>query len=149
MKTITRKAYANWLGDVEGGDGFVSTDTKTLNHHRYSLKTRVGEESEETNPEELLAAAAASCFSMALSKTLTDKKVWPKELVTTATISVEMQDSGLKISKMHLHIEGTSGDIDDGGFAAAVDETEKTCPVYQLFAPGLDEVTREVSFKGA
>lgn len=83
MSKITRKAEANWKGDLDSGHGLVSTESRVLTESRFSFEQRVEGEGTDTNPEELIAASAASCFAMALSKTLQDEDRWMSSMEST------------------------------------------------------------------
>ncbi|MDQ8201735.1 OsmC family peroxiredoxin [Pelagicoccus sp. SDUM812003] len=137
---VTRKSDASWKGDFKNGYGELSTESGTLQKSRFSLKNRMGEEGPgQTNPEELLAAAAASCFSMALSKQLTEAETVPSQLVVTASLDTEIDD-GISMSKLTIDAEGIVPASDEKAFSEAVEETAHTCPVMKTLAPAFKEV---------
>jgi len=146
MPTLERTAEANWKGNFEEGHGLTTTEHKALVETRYSCSSRFEATDDGTNPEELIASAAASCFSMALSKTLSDAGRAPSKLRTRATIGMRKDDEGVKISTLHLHAEGTVPGIDEKQFRQYAEDTRAACPVWQLLAPGLDQISLETSF---
>lgn len=123
MKLIKRTAKANWQGTLKEGKGTVTTPSGLLNNSNYSYKTRFEEGEKGTNPEELLAAAHASCFTMWVSSVLTTKGFNPRSLDTEATIT--MEDS--VITGIHLKISGSAEGITDAEFAAVTKESAKNC----------------------
>jgi len=137
MSEINRKAGAIWTGDLNTGQGLISTESRTIYQLPYAYKTRF-EEQPGSNPEELLAAAHAACFTMALTSTLKKKGITPVQLETTATCTLTSGDSGRAIDKMHLHIRGELLDIDKAGFEKLVLETNQVCPVSKLLGSGLE-----------
>src|SRR6266702_2157254 len=101
---MKRSAQAHWSGDLKGGAGSVSTATRTLSNTPYSFQSRF-EQGKGTNPEELLAAAHAGCFSMALSAQLAEAKLTAESIETTCTITLEKQADGFAITTSHLELE--------------------------------------------
>src|ERR1019366_7043395 len=99
---MVRKGYAKWMGGLKDGSGTVSTDSGVLKDQQYSFKTRF-EDGIGTNPEELLAAAHAGCFSMALSNQLGQHGMTAKSITTTASLTME----NLTITKVHLEVEAS------------------------------------------
>lgn len=144
MKTVTkvtRSADASWKGDVKGGHGLVSTQSGILKQSRFSLPCRLDDEDRsEVNPEELIAAAAASCFSMALSDTLTKREQIPTELVVRCSVGLQVEEGGPRLKKLSLLCEGLVPSISQEQFESAVASTQETCPVYLALDPGFDEV---------
>src|ERR1700682_225549 len=99
---MKRKASAVWQGDLKSGKGKISTDSGALSNTQYSFSTRF-EDGKGTNPEELIAAAHAGCFTMALSAQLTGAGITPESLETTASLTLEKIDpAGWTITKVHL-----------------------------------------------
>ena len=98
---MDRSASAVWHGGLKDGKGTISTQSGTLNETQYSFGSRF-ETGVGTNPEELIAAAHAGCFTMALSAQLTDAGIVPESLETTATVSLEKTDDGPSVTKIHL-----------------------------------------------
>jgi osmotically inducible protein OsmC len=129
---MDRKATAVWLGGIKDGKGTLSTQSTTLNETQYSFKSRF-ESGTGTNPEELLAAAHAGCFTMALSAELEKVGLKADRLETTGTITVESSNSGFTITKSHLDLVATIPNADQEKFDAAVKAAETGCPVSKLF----------------
>jgi osmotically inducible protein OsmC len=130
MKKITRTAKANWQGTLKEGKGTVSTSSGLLNNANYSFKTRFEEGEAGTNPEELLGAAHASCFTMWVSSVLTAKGFKPLFLDTEATIT--MEDS--VIVGTHLKISGSVEGITAPEFEAATKESAKNCIISKALS---------------
>ncbi|EFB40052.1 hypothetical protein pah_c277o005 [Parachlamydia acanthamoebae str. Hall's coccus] len=129
---MQRKGSAVWQGDLIHGKGTVSTESGALEHTPYSFKTRF-ENSTGTNPEELLAAAHAGCFAMALSNELSTAGIPPKELQATATITIDKVSDGFAITKSHIDLVADIPNADKTKFETAVKAAEKGCPVSKLF----------------
>jgi len=129
---MQRKASANWQGGLKDGKGTISTESGVLKQTQYSFKTRF-ENGVGTNPEELLAAAHAGCFAMALSNELGSAGMVPKSLDATATISLEQVSGGFSITKSHIDLIADIPGADNQKFQAAVKTAEKGCPVSKLF----------------
>lgn len=125
---MKRNATAVWTGSGKEGKGHISTTNKVLNNTPYSYASRF-ENGEGTNPEELLAAAHAGCFTMKLSFVLGAEGFTPETLTTTCEITL---DSGA-ITHSHLIVRGEVPGIASEGFAAAVKEAALNCPVSKLF----------------
>lgn len=141
MNTIKRSANATWKGDLKSGQGRVNSQSGTLQESPYSFTNRFEQkEKSQTNPEELIASALASCFCMALSKTLGEKGHKPEELRARATIDLNTNE-GPKLSEMHLIVQGFVEGMDAEDFRLAVEETTQGCPVFKLLAPGLDNIS--------
>lgn len=147
MADIQRSAEAVWKGDLKAGQGSISTDTGVLRETPYSFKTRFENEKQGTNPEELIAAAHASCFSMAFSKLLADAGHAPKEVRTKATLTFIKTDAGFKISKIHLDTTGSVDGMDGNTFQQTAEKAKEGCPVSRLLKPGLDELTMKATLK--
>jgi lipoyl-dependent peroxiredoxin len=131
-KNMQRKASAVWQGGLKDGKGAISTDSGVLKGTQYSFSTRF-ENGVGTNPEELLAAAHAGCFTMALSAELGKSSITPAKLETTATISLEKVAEGFAITKSHLDLVAYIPGVDKSKFDAAVKNAEMGCPVSKLF----------------
>lgn len=128
MTAIKRAADAVWTGEVKSGDGKIHGASGVLDG-AYSFGTRF-EQQPGTNPEELLAAAHAACYSMALALTLGRAGHKPQEVRTHAVCSVEpQQPSGFKITKMQLETTATVPGLDDATFQQVAREAERACPV--------------------
>ena len=120
---MKRTAKAHWEGTVKEGKGQLTTQSEILNQTNYSFKTRFTGEEKGTNPEELLAAAHAGCFTMAVSLGLTEKGFNPTSLDTEATLLME----GVAITSIHLSITGVVPAVDVAEFEAIVSSAEKNC----------------------
>jgi osmotically inducible protein OsmC len=133
MAAILRTASGTWHGDLKSGKGSIDTATSgVLRDVPFSFATRF-ENAKGTNPEELIAAAHAACFSMAFSNYLSQQGHVPDTITTKATISLEEG----KINKMHLETRGRVAGLDNAAFKRLADEAEKKCPVSNLLRPGL------------
>ncbi len=120
---MKRTAKAHWEGTIKEGKGQLTTQSEILNQTNYSFKTRFTGEEKGTNPEELLAAAHAGCFTMAVSLALTEKGLSPVALDTTATVSME----GFDITGSHLSITGIVPGISEADFQAITKIAEQNC----------------------
>src|SRR5580700_10574065 len=100
---MVRKASAVWKGSLKEGKGTVSSDSGVLSNTPYSFSTRF-EDAKGTNPEELIAAAHAGCFTMAFSAQLGSAGITPESLETTATLTFEKTDAGFTVTKIHLDV---------------------------------------------
>lgn len=129
---MQRKASAIWQGGLKDGKGAISTDSGVLKQTQYSFSTRF-ENGIGTNPEELLAAAHAGCFAMALSNELGKANMVPNKLEATATISLEQVQGGFAITKSHIDLVADIPGANEEKFKAAVKAAETGCPVSKLF----------------
>jgi osmotically inducible protein OsmC len=120
---MIRTAKANWQGNLKEGKGTLSSQSGILNKTNYSFKTRFEEGETGTNPEELLAAAHAGCFTMAVDSILTKKGLNPTALDTVATLTME----GLAIKSVHLSITGSVTGINSDEFIAITKDAEQSC----------------------
>jgi len=129
---MQRKASAVWQGGLKDGKGSVSTESGVLKQTQYSFSTRF-ENGKGTNPEELLAAAHAGCFAMALSNELGNAGMVPNKLEATATITLEKVANGFGITKSHIDLVADIPGANKAKFDAAVKAAETGCPVSKLF----------------
>ncbi len=129
---MKRKATAIWTGDLKGGRGSLTTESGVLSQTRYSFSTRF-ENEKGTNPEELLAAAHAGCFTMALSAELGKAGMTAERLETAATITLEKDSSGFSVTRSHLELSAKIPGADRAKFDAAVKAAETGCPVSKLY----------------
>jgi osmotically inducible protein OsmC len=129
---MQRKATAVWRGNVKDGKGTLSTDSTVLKEALYSFSTRF-ESGIGTNPEELLAAAHAGCFAMAVSSQLGKAGLTPQKLEVTATITFEKVDGHFAITKSRLDLRAQVPGANQEKFNAAVKAAETGCPVSKLF----------------
>lgn len=125
---MKRTAKAHWEGNIKEGKGSLTTQSELLNQANYSFKTRFTGEEKGTNPEELLAAAHAGCFTMAVSFALTGKGLNPTSLDTEASVS--MDNSG--ITGIHLSITGNVPGISAVEFEAITKDAEKNCLISKV-----------------
>ena len=128
---MQRKASAVWKGGLKDGKGAVSADSSVLSNTPYSFATRF-EGTPGTNPEELIAAAHAACFSMALSGQLGGANLTASSIATTATVSLEKVDSGWEITTVHLDVVGRVPGADDAAFQKAAENAKSGCPVSKV-----------------
>ncbi|HUQ92166.1 MAG TPA: OsmC family peroxiredoxin [Bryobacteraceae bacterium] len=129
---MQRNGSAVWEGGLKDGKGKVSTDSGVLSDAQYSFGTRF-ENGRGTNPEELLAAAHAACFSMALSAELGKAQMTPKAIRTTAKVSLEKSGQGFGIPAVHLDVTVELPGADQAAFDAAAASAKTNCPVSKLF----------------
>ena len=140
MPEIKREGRAVWKGGLKDGSGTTSTQSGHIRDLPYSVPSRF-ESGQGTNPEEMIAAAHASCFSMMLSKILGDQNKTAQQISTTATLTMRMNASGPKISGIHLVCEAKIDGMDGAAFKKAADEAKDKCPVSTLLRPGLESLT--------
>jgi lipoyl-dependent peroxiredoxin len=129
---MKRTANAEWRGDLKSGKGSVSTASGVLSNSQYSFSTRF-EDGKGTNPEELLAAAHAGCFSMALSAQLGSAGLTPERIHTTCTISLEKQPDGFAITESHLELKAKVPGASKEAFDKTVEAAKAGCPVSKLY----------------
>jgi osmotically inducible protein OsmC len=128
---MQRKASAVWKGGLKEGKGTISAPGGVLNNTQYSFSTRF-ENAPGTNPEELIAAAHAGCFSMALSAQLGGANLTPETISTTVTLSLEKLDSGWTITASHIDVVGKVPGADAATFQKYAEAAEKGCPVSKV-----------------
>ena len=128
---MIRKAKAVWNGTGRAGNGNLTTDSGVLAQTPYSFRTRF-ENEKGTNPEELIAAAHAGCFTMALAFGLQAAGFTPSELATEAAVTLEPEGQGFKISCSALTLRGKVPNLDEATFARLAGEAEKNCPVSKV-----------------
>jgi osmotically inducible protein OsmC len=138
MADIKRKASAVWHGTLRDGKGTISTESKAVLEKAYSFSTRF-EDEPGTNPEELIAAAHAGCFTMAFSSALTKQGYDPQMLETEATcVMVPKDGGGFRIERMELSVRGQVPGIESEKFKSIAAEAEQGCPVSTVLRPGLE-----------
>ena len=128
MAGITRTAQVEWRGGGKSGKGTMSTQSGVLSSSPYGFNTRF-EGQKGTNPEELIAAAHAGCFSMALAFALERAGFTPARLATSATVTLELDSGGFKISKSALNLEAEVPNITQEQFGKVAEEAKAGCPV--------------------
>jgi lipoyl-dependent peroxiredoxin len=128
---MIRKAKAVWRGTGRAGSGNLSSDSEVLANTPYSYRTRF-ENEKGTNPEELIAAAHAGCFTMALAFGLQSAGYTPAELTTEAAVTLEPEGQGFRISRSALTLRGSVPNLDQTKFAELAENAEKNCPVSKV-----------------
>lgn len=128
---MKRKAAAEWQGGLKDGKGTISTDSGVLKQTQYSFSTRF-ENGIGTNPEELIAAAHAGCFSMALSGQLGNANMTAASIQTTATVTLDKTDAGFTVTAVHLDVTATIPGADPAAFETAANNAKATCPISRL-----------------
>ena len=128
---MIRKAKAVWRGTGRAGSGTLSTDSGVLAETPYSFRTRF-ENEKGTNPEELIAAAHAGCFTMALAFQLQGAGYTPIELNTEAAVTLEAEGEGFRISRSALTLRAEVPNLDEAEFARLASDAEMTCPVSKV-----------------
>jgi osmotically inducible protein OsmC len=128
---MIRKAKAVWHGIGRTGNGNLSSDSGVLAETPYSFRTRFANE-KGTNPEELIAAAHAGCFTMALAFRLQEAGYTPTELNTEATVTLEEEGQGFRISGSALTLRAQVPNLDEAAFARMAGDAEKNCPVSKV-----------------
>ena len=128
---MIRKASAVWNGSLKEGKGTISTDSKVLSNAQYSFSTRF-ENGIGTNPEELIAAAHAGCFSMALSAQLGGAGITPESIETTASVTLEKVEAGFTVTKVHLDVTAKIPGADAAAFEKAAQDAKAGCPISRL-----------------
>ncbi|HET6547583.1 MAG TPA: OsmC family protein [Solirubrobacter sp.] len=140
----TRSAKADWQGEIKRGGGSVSTETGALDA-QYNFSGRF-ESGAGTNPEELLGAAHASCFTMALSLGLSQAGTPPERLETSADVTIDQVEGGFGITKIALKVTGRVPGLDADGFEQAAQGAKAGCPVSKALA-SVPEITLETNFE--
>ena len=128
---MKRKASAIWKGGIRDGKGSISTDSGVLSDTPYSFGTRF-ENEKGTNPEELIGAAHAGCFSMALSLMLGEAGFTPENISTVASVTLKKIEGGFGITAVHLDVSARVPGIDQQAFQAAAEKAKTGCPVSQV-----------------
>ena len=128
---MKRKASAVWNGSLKDGKGSLTSESGVLSHTPYSFRTRFDEE-KGTNPEELIAAAHAGCFSMALSMILGQANLTADKIETEATVTLEQKDGGFAVTASHLDVRATIPGADSAAFTDAAEKAKAGCPISKL-----------------
>ncbi len=128
---MKRFASAQWQGGLMDGKGTFSTDSGVLSSINYDFGKRFADDP-GTNPEELIAAAHASCFSMALSNVLGESDVTPDDIATKATLNFEKTDAGFTITAIHLDVTVKAQGLDDATLQDAAGKAKAGCPVSRV-----------------
>lgn len=128
---MKKSASAVWKGGVKQGQGSISTETGVLKEAPYGFKSRF-EDGPGTNPEELIGAAHAACFSMALSMMLGQEDLQPESIHTTAQVTLNEVDGGFEISAIHLDVSADVPEADADTFEKIANKAKEGCPVSKL-----------------
>ena len=128
---MKRSASAEWKGGLKDGKGTISSDSGVLSNTQYSFNTRF-EDGAGTNPEELIAAAHAGCFSMALSGQLAQAGLTADSIRTTASVKLEKTDAGFAITSVHLDVKARVPGADEAAFTTAANNAKTGCPVSKV-----------------
>lgn len=139
-----RSAQAEWNGDLRSGKGTLSTESGAVDT-KYSFTSRF-EDGPETNPEELIGAAHAGCFSMALSNILAQAGHPPKSVSTTARVTLEMLEGGPTITRIDLRTRGDVPGLDADGFLEHAEAAKQGCPVSRALKAV--EITLDAALEG-
>lgn len=130
---IKKAGSAKWRGDLKSGNGTVSTESTALKDQPYGFNTRF-EDQPGTNPEELIGAAHASCFSMALSMILGDSDLVPDEISTTSKVYLDKENDGFAVQKVHLTVAAKVPNASEDAFLAAAQTAKDNCPISKLLS---------------
>ena len=128
---MQRKANALWRGSIQQGQGVVSNASGALKEVPYTFAMRFTD-APGTNPEELIAAAHASCFAMAVSGGLTSQGLEPLKLDTQATVTLQKDGTGWRVNSSHLELKAQVNDVTQGQFLEIVEDAKKNCPISKL-----------------
>jgi lipoyl-dependent peroxiredoxin len=128
---MKRTASARWQGDLKSGKGTVSTESGVLSQTQYSFGTRF-ENGKGTNPEELIAAAHAGCFTMALSAQLGEAGLVAEKLETTASVTFDKLEAGWTVTQIHLEVRGHIPKSDAAAWEKATQAAKTGCPISRL-----------------
>lgn len=141
---MKRNASAHWEGSLEAGKGTISTETGALANQRYGFDSRF-ENGIGTNPEELIGAAHAGCFSMALSMILGEDDHTPKSIDTKASVEIKKVEGGFSITAVHLVVRASVPGLDAEGFEKAANKAKEGCPVSKVLNA---EITMDAKLVG-
>jgi lipoyl-dependent peroxiredoxin len=129
---IKKKGSASWQGGIKDGKGSISTESGALSAYPYGFNSRF-EGQRGTNPEELIGAAHAGCFTMALSKILGEANLTATQMDTTAEVTLEQVDGGFAITTIHLTLKAKVPGADQATFETLAAKAKAGCPVSKLF----------------
>lgn len=128
---MDKSASAHWEGDLQNGKGTISTESGVLKDSPYGFRTRF-EDAPGTNPEELIGAAHAGCFSMAFSMLLGQENYTPDSIDTKAVVTLEKQDDGFAVTQVHLDMRARIPGIDQSKFEEIANKAKAGCPISKL-----------------
>jgi osmotically inducible protein OsmC len=134
-----------WNGSLKEGKGTISTESRVLSNAQYSFSTRF-ENGIGTNPEELVAASHAGCFSMALSAQLGNAGITPESIETTAAVTLEKTEAGFTVTKIHLDVTAKIPGVDAAAFQKAAQDAKTGCPISRLLKAA--EITMTAKLAG-
>ncbi|HET7307913.1 MAG TPA: OsmC family protein [Gammaproteobacteria bacterium] len=140
---MKRKASVRWQGSIKDGRGSISTESKALSEQPYSFGSRF-ESRQGTNPEELIAAAHAGCFSMALALELSKVGLTPDSIETSAAVNIDKQGEGFTIDTIHLDVLARIPGADESAFEKAANAAKAGCPVSKVLNA---DITMSASLK--
>jgi osmotically inducible protein OsmC len=140
---IERKAHATWEGDLRSGSGKFDLDSGAITGQEVTFASRFEQPGGKTSPEELIAAAHATCIAMALANALAQAGHAPKKLETDAVCTLEQTDAGYRITSMQLSVRGDVEGIGEDEFEAAAQQAKEGCPVSN--ALGNVEISMQAS----
>ena len=141
---VSRSAKASWQGTVPEGGGRISLDSGAY-EGRFTLRARVEDVERGTNPEELIAAAQAGCFTMSLANLLSEAGSPPRDLRTTVRVRLEQLDEGFRITRISIETVGDVPGFDNDQFVALAEQAKATCPVSLALAA--TEITLEAGLE--
>jgi lipoyl-dependent peroxiredoxin len=145
---IERQAQATWEGDLRGGTGHFDVGSGAITGQEVTYASRFEQPGGKTSPEELIAAAYATCFSMFLSGVLTKAGHAPTRLETDAVCTLEQLDAGPRITSMRLSVRGEVDGVDEDAFRAAAQEAKDGCPVSNALSDRI-EISLEASMESS
>lgn len=131
---MKRHAHAVWKGGLKDGNGTLSTERGVLKETPYNFSGRFAEGTTGTNPEELIGAAHAGCFSMAFSGQLNEAGMTPERIETKASVSLEKVDGKMTVTAIHLDVVATIPGADEAAFRKAAENAKAGCPISRLLA---------------
>jgi osmotically inducible protein OsmC len=135
---IERNAHATWDGDLRGGSGRFDTGSGAITGEEVTFASRFEESGGKTSPEELIAAAHATCFSMALAGGLAKAGHPPTRIETDAVATLDQAEGGFRLTSMKLSVRGEVDGLDEEAFRAAADEAKEGCPVSNALADSVE-----------
>ena len=141
---IARKGSAHWQGDLKNGKGTVSTGSGALKEQPYGFNTRF-EDKPGTNPEELIGAAHAGCFSMALALNIAEAGFTAESINTVAEVKLEKLNDGFAITAVHLKVNASVPRMNKGTFEELAEKTKKGCPVSKVLKA---DISLSMEFNG-
>jgi osmotically inducible protein OsmC len=144
---IEKRASVHWEGAGKTGRGQVSTETGALKDYPYGIDSRFGDDRKGTNPEEIIGAAHAACFTMFFAVSCEKAGISVESIDTTATVRLAKEGEGFKIDRIALTMEASVPGIDQGKFMEIAESSKKNCPVSKALA-GVPEITLEAKLRG-